>query len=542
MYLCSSQHQLYLSRTPASTARLPISAAWFAACVTAALCHLPAQVRTDPLQLLHTLHNLADLLAHLAAKYNSSAGSSAAATTTAAAAAATGGPYGPGVPRTLRDDSLASEAAAIRDNYLAQRQAALAAAHAAYLKAATEALPVLQQHKQHASKPQSDEDIVGGAGGSRAAGAAAAAGGRQRSSANGTSAYQQAMMGVDGGDDDDDDSWLEQDLQEDDVAAEESEFEMTAGAAAGAGAAAAAGSAGWYVSVIDAVVEAGRADEVADLVRQKLQEGDTYRQKVAQNATSIANRFATLHGLKLLISKELGAMATQQAAAMSQLQDLQEGCTAPGGPEQGLAEQAGQCGRCRAETGVAGLVCRHCRLDEGMRWWEVRLFSLHTRALVAGTMVSGIDSYKKGLWLRALIYSIAFLQEPGVTTARVPDFGHYKKVRTQSASHSIACAAPCLAGCVWAACILSCSLTLLSPSVLQVDADEAARQSHLAVMQLHVTHLNTFCHILSPTAFLQVDAADTAVRQSHLAAMRLHVLHTHEHVLSHSSPYCFSAG
>jgi E3 ubiquitin-protein ligase SHPRH len=197
------------------------------------------------------------------------------------------------------------------------------------------------------------------------------------------------MMGVEGDGDDDDDSWLEQDLQEDDVAAEEFEFEMTAGAAAGAGTAAAAGSAGWYVTVIDALVEAGRADEVADLVRQKLQEGDTYRQKVAQNATSIANRFATLHGLKLLISKELGAMATQQAAAMSQLQDLQEGCTAPGGPEQGLAEQAGQCGRCRAEMGVAGLVCRHCRLDEGMRRWEVRLFSLHTRALVAGTLVSG---------------------------------------------------------------------------------------------------------------------------------------------------------
>jgi hypothetical protein len=196
------------------------------------------------------------------------------------------------------------------------------------------------------------------------------------------------MMGGDGDGEDDDDSWLKHDLQEDDVAAELFEFEMTAGAKAGAGAAAAAGSAGWYVSVIDALVEAGRAEEVADLVRQKLQEGDTYRQKVAQNATSIANRFATLHGLKLLISQELGAMATQQAAAMGQLQDLQAGCTAPGGPEQGLAEQAGQCGRCRAEMGVAGLVCRHCRLDEGMRRWEVRLFSLHTRALVAGTLVS----------------------------------------------------------------------------------------------------------------------------------------------------------
>jgi hypothetical protein len=290
------------------------------------------------------------------------------------------------VPRTLRDDSLASEAAAIRDNYLAQRQAALAVAHAAYLKAVKEALPVMQQHSPHKGKVQQGRDGAGGVGSSAAA--AAAGSGRnakQRSSSKSTSAYQRAMMGVE--DEDDDDSWLEQDLQEDDLAAEQFEFEITAGAAADAGAA--PGSSGWYVTVIDALVESGRADEVVDLVRQKLQEGDTYRQKVAQNATSIANRFASLHGLKLLISQELAAMAAQQAAAMSQLQGLQEGCSAPGGPDQGLVEQAGQCGRCRAEMGVAGLVCRHCRLDEGMRRWEVRLFSLHTRALVAGTMVSG---------------------------------------------------------------------------------------------------------------------------------------------------------
>eukprot|EP00882_Tetradesmus_deserticola_P019057 GHRQ01020502.1.p1 GENE.GHRQ01020502.1~~GHRQ01020502.1.p1 ORF type:complete len:406 (+),score=141.70 GHRQ01020502.1:53-1270(+) len=348
-----------------------------------------SQVRTDPLQLLHTLHNLADLLAHLATKYNKSAG------TAVAAGAVAAGPYGPGVLRTLRDDSLAAQASAIRDRYLAQRQAALAVAHAAYLKAAKEALPVLQQHRQHTGKAQQGQAVAGVAVDTSAAAAAAPAvagsSARQRSSTSkGTGAYQRAMMGAEGDGSDDDNSWLEQDLQDDDLAEEQFELEATAGAAAGAASAGgAAGSAGWYVSVIDALVEAGRADEVADLVRQKLQEGDTYRQKVAHNATSIANRFASLHGLKLLISQELGAMAAQQAAAMRQLQQLQEGCSAPGGPDQGLAEQAGQCGRCRAGIGVAGLVCRHCKLDEGMRRWEVRLFSLHTRALVAGTMVRG---------------------------------------------------------------------------------------------------------------------------------------------------------
>lgn len=42
---------------------------------------------------------------------------------------------------------------------------------------------------------------------------------------------------------------------------------------------------------------------------------------------------------------------------------------------------------CRSEMGVLGRVCRHCKLDEGMRTWEARLFQLSTKALAAGTQV-----------------------------------------------------------------------------------------------------------------------------------------------------------
>lgn len=57
--------------------------------------------------------------------------------------------------------------------------------------------------------------------------------------------------------------------------------------------------------------------------------------------------------------------------------------------------QAGQCGRCRAELGESGRVCRHCRLDERWLAWEMRIYSVHTRALVAGTAVSAEDALRQ---------------------------------------------------------------------------------------------------------------------------------------------------
>lgn len=91
---------------------------------------------------------------------------------------------------------------------------------------------------------------------------------------------------------------------------------------------------------------------------------------MAQNATTFANRFDSLLGLKLLLSQELSALQQHQTAALGQLEHLHHSCIAPGGPQQHFIEQAGQCGRCRAEMGVVGLVCRHCRCDElrGSPW------------------------------------------------------------------------------------------------------------------------------------------------------------------------------
>lgn len=57
-----------------------------------------------------------------------------------------------------------------------------------------------------------------------------------------------------------------------------------------------------------------------------------------------------------------------------------------------LGLQAGQCGRCRGELGVAGRVCQHCRLDEQFVGWEVRIYSLQTHAMAAGQAVTAEEA------------------------------------------------------------------------------------------------------------------------------------------------------
>jgi hypothetical protein len=43
---------------------------------------------------------------------------------------------------------------------------------------------------------------------------------------------------------------------------------------------------------------------------------------------------------------------------------------------------------------VSGRVCKHCRLDELFLGWEVRLFSLETRAMRGGKGVSAEDALR----------------------------------------------------------------------------------------------------------------------------------------------------
>lgn len=236
------------------------------------------QVRTDPLQLLHTLHNLHDLLQHLADKYKAGhIAAAAAAPQDGSSSSSAHAPYGPGVPRTLRDDTLASEAAAIQKNYLTQRMTDLEAAAGPYVKALREALPGhyhrglgLRTDGQVASKGHphgpSDAHTKPGLSSSRE-------GSGQRAKAtpgsDGSSLWQQAMMGEGV---DDDMSWLE-----DDGAAAASDNDDPGTAAAAAAGHSSGIESGWYTGVLDALESSGKGDEVAELIREKLQEADTYR-------------------------------------------------------------------------------------------------------------------------------------------------------------------------------------------------------------------------------------------------------------------------
>jgi hypothetical protein len=72
--------------------------------------------------------------------------------------------------------------------------------------------------------------------------------------------------------------------------------------------------------------------------------------QVNKNATSMANRFKSLGGLKLLLSQELSAINKHQAACLDTLRQLQGAVGGSEGPDEVLIEQAGQCGRCRWEA------------------------------------------------------------------------------------------------------------------------------------------------------------------------------------------------
>lgn len=206
------------------------------------------EVRLDNFQLLHTLHNLAELLAELARKQQQQQRGQGQLASDGADAQ----PYGPGVPRTLRDDKLASEARAIREQYLAQRQAELATAYQAFVKAAQDALPVgLRTHKQQqqtgatgcshggASQGAFLEELT--ATGNDTAAAAAAADEDDGSEGDGSSGDGDDAAGVPVGE-------------------------------------------GWYIAVIDALKESGADEEVAEAIRVKLQESDTYQREVGPTA------------------------------------------------------------------------------------------------------------------------------------------------------------------------------------------------------------------------------------------------------------------
>jgi len=68
-----------------------------------------------------------------------------------------------------------------------------------------------------------------------------------------------------------------------------------------------------------------------------------YNHLSSQNVASLARRFRTgLPGLKLLLAGDLDAVAEAETASLAELRDLQEGCQHPT-PE--LIEQAAHCGR-----------------------------------------------------------------------------------------------------------------------------------------------------------------------------------------------------
>jgi hypothetical protein len=89
--------------------------------------------------------------------------------------------------------------------------------------------------------------------------------------------------------------------------------------------------------------------------------------QVNKNATSMANRFKGLGGLKLLLSQELSAINKHQAACLDTLRQLQAAVGGSEGPDAVLIEQAGQCGRCRSEATAHTHTAGHAQSSQKLR-------------------------------------------------------------------------------------------------------------------------------------------------------------------------------
>ncbi len=68
----------------------------------------------------------------------------------------------------------------------------------------------------------------------------------------------------------------------------------------------------------------------------------TYQRAVSVNATSIASRFESLYGLKIVLRSELAAVERARSEALSELDRLEAACA---DPSPSLVEQGGLCGR-----------------------------------------------------------------------------------------------------------------------------------------------------------------------------------------------------
>ncbi|CAK0735069.1 hypothetical protein CVIRNUC_000523 [Coccomyxa viridis] len=258
-------------------------------------------IRIDPLQRLHTLTNLSELLA---------AGVQ-------------------GIARTLRDDQLQSQAEDIRQEYLAQWVAKVSSAEKDYRGA------VDQMER------------------SAAPGAARSSGGPRGGPAEGAAGSGEELDT-------------------------------------------------WFLDGLDLLLQHSpdQGERAAEAVQDQLTQIDAMRRKVEKNATSLARRFRNLAGLKLLLLDEMRALELAKRKAMSVLDELSEACSHR---PQTLVEQASipqtcsaaTCGRCRAELGEAGRVCRHCRMDDVWIGWETRLFRLEARAMGAGGYVSHEDAVRQ---------------------------------------------------------------------------------------------------------------------------------------------------
>ncbi|GAQ81004.1 hypothetical protein KFL_000680200 [Klebsormidium nitens] len=140
----------------------------------------------------------------------------------------------------------------------------------------------------------------------------------------------------------------------------------------------------WWVGYLRALPPRNE-EALVDYVKEKLLENDRgHLDSRQKNASNLALRFRDIGGLQYVLQSELAAVDASRGALLESLHALS------GPPTEELVERAGDCATCH--TDMRGEMCAHCAMDELFQNYESRLFKLKANAMGVGMVVTAEEA------------------------------------------------------------------------------------------------------------------------------------------------------
>ncbi|CAM6114787.1 unnamed protein product [Calypogeia fissa] len=151
----------------------------------------------------------------------------------------------------------------------------------------------------------------------------------------------------------------------------------------------ASGGTSWWLEVLTTLEKrAGGGTDLANKIRSHLLETDNLGKRGRhQNASSLALLFREISGLKYLVQKELDALGSARDQVLERLNSLNLSMKNPTAQD---AERIANCPRHSEST--TGSLCAHCEMDDLFQIYENRLLLLRTSAAAADGLVTAEDA------------------------------------------------------------------------------------------------------------------------------------------------------